>query len=351
MPNLEEMIQEWNGLAVISRFDRPTGTWIFICIHDNSLGPSTGGTRISVYPSPTDALRDAMRLAEGMTHKWAAVDLGFGGAKAVLAIPRPLEGDERRGLLRRYGRLIDFLAGSFLTGEDMGITQDDMVYLAQHTKYLHGVDKAGNKIDPGPFTARGVFTGLQTAFRRKFGDASAAGRSVLIQGTGNVGRHLARMLAEAGAEVLLQDLDRDRAGRLANEIGAKVVRDEDVYSTPCDVFSPCAVGAILNGDTIPRLACQIVGGSANNQLAGPEDAERLHERGILYAPDFILNAGGAISFAHIDRGTTDRDTLFEKVDGIGVTLDQVLAEAEERVETTLAAATRRAKQNLARADR
>ncbi len=349
MRELQSLIESWDGLAVLSHFDKPTGAWIFICIHDNSLGSSTGGTRIATYPTPADGLRDGMRLAEGMTHKWAAVDLGFGGAKAVLAVPGPVVGQEREGLLRRYAKLVELLGGAFLTGEDMGIHPEDMEVMSKHTRFLHGFDETGKKVDPSPYTARGVLTGIKAVFAHRFGDPSVSGKRILVQGTGNVGGHLVRMLGAEGAEVLLDDIDSDRARTLADEVGGRVMNGNDPYSTPCDVFAPCAVGAVLNRETIPRLACPIVAGSANNQLAEHEDVERLRERDILYAPDYIINAGGAISFAHIGRGITDRDRLFEKVDSIGGTLSEIMTEASERGESTLAAADRRVARVLARA--
>ena len=196
---------------------------MFICIHDNTLGPSTGGTRIATYDSPADGLLDAMRLSEGMTHKWAAVNLGFGGAKAVLAVPHQMTGAEREGLLERYAGMINLLGGNFLTGEDMGITPADMEFMARHTDHLHGYDANGSKVDPSPYTARGVLTGIKTALGQRFGDAFARGRRVVVQGAGNVGGHLIRMLTDEGAEVLIADVDKDRARSLASESGAHLI--------------------------------------------------------------------------------------------------------------------------------
>lgn len=352
---IDQLIENWEGLAVLTTFDEPTLTWIFICIHDNTLGPSTGGTRIATYPNPADGLRDAMRLSEGMTHKWAAVNLGFGGAKAVLAVPHPMVGDQRRALLARYAGLINLLGGNFLTGEDMGITPEDMEFLSRHTDHLHGYDVDGRKVDPSPYTARGVLTGIKTALEQKFGEASVRGRTVVVQGAGNVGGQLIRMLAAEGAKVLIADVDEERARSLASEYNAGLIEDRsgasggngsDVFSTECDVFAPCAVGAILNRETIPRLACPIVAGSANNQLEEPEDVERLRERGILYAPDYIVNAGGAISFAYLGKGISEPSELFAKVDSIGTTLAEIFREAEDRDESTLAAAERRVARTL-----
>lgn len=355
MRDFEQLIEGWDGLAVLTRYDRPTGAWMFVCIHDNTLGPSTGGTRIARYDSPADGLLDAMRLSEGMTHKWAAVDLAFGGAKAVLAVPGEMTGTEREGLLERYAGLINLLGGNFLTGEDMGVSPRDMEFMTQFTDHLHGYDREGNKVDPSPYTARGVLAGIKTALERKFGEDSLRGRRVVVQGAGNVGGHLVRMLAEEGAEVLVADVDRDRAERVAGATGAKLIGNSgngyEVFSTDCDVFAPCAIGAVLNQDTIPRLACPIVAGSANNQLGEPADVERLRERGILYAPDYIINAGGAISFAHLGEGVCDSAELFARVDSIGSTLAEILLEAEERGESTLAAAQRRVNRALARGRR
>lgn len=346
MRELQQLIEAWDGLAVLSNFDKPTGTWIFICIHDNTLGPSTGGTRIHTYATAADGLRDAMRLSAGMTHKWAAVDLGFGGAKAVLAVPHPMAGEERQGLLARYAGMVNLLGGNFLTGEDMGITPEDMEFMSRHTKHIHGFSAEGKKMDPSPFTARGVLTAMKTALERKFGEASVHGRTIVVQGAGNVGGHLIRMLTTEGALVLIDDVDTNRAQKLAQECGAGLVNGGDVFSTPCDIFSPCAVGAVLNRETIPKLSCPIVAGSANNQLEVREDVDRLRERGIMYAPDYIVNAGGAISFAYLGRGISDPNALFEKVDSIGTTLAKILREAEDRNESTLAAADRRVARTL-----
>ena len=347
MREIEKLIETWDGLAVLTEFDRPTGTWIFVCIHDNTLGPSTGGTRIACYDSPADGLRDAMRLSEGMTQKWAAVNLGFGGAKAVLAVPHPMEGAEREGLLERYAGMINLLGGNFLTGEDMGITSADMEFMARHTDHLHGYDVDGKKVDPSPYTARGVLTAIETALEQKFGVRSLGGRRVVVQGAGNVGGHLVRMLTEAGAEVSVTDVDNDRARSVASECGARLINsNEDVYSIDCDVFAPCAVGAILNRETIPRLNCSIVAGSANNQLDTAEDVESLRARDILYAPDYIVNAGGAISFAYLGQGISDPAELMARVDSIGTNLAEILQEAAERNESSLAAAERRVARTL-----
>lgn len=343
-----QLIQSWDGLGVVTRFDQPTGSWIFICLHDNTLGPPTGGTRMKVYPQPADGLLDAMRLATGMTAKWAAIGIDFGGGKAVIAVPHALVGEERNGLLRRYGHLVESLRGAFRTGEDLGTTTEDLLVVSESTSYVHGFDpESGEKIDPSPFTAHGVYCGLRSALEQVFGSDDPSGRRILIEGVGNVGGHLARRLAEDGAAVLLADLDWDRARSLAEELHAETTAPTEVATTPCDVYAPCAVGATLNRTTIPQLACRIVAGSANNQLAEEVDAERLQGRDILYAPDYVINGGGALAFGLLDSGLADRQEMFKRVASIGTHLSEIFTDASRRQETPLAAAQRRVRQRLA----
>jgi len=349
MLTIGDLIASWEGLAVVARFDAATGTWIFICLHDNTLGASTGGSRMAIYPTPADGLLDAMRLSEGMTSKWAAVDLPFGGGKAVLALERTLNDKERAALLGRYGQLVESLRGAFRTGEDLGTSSQDMLLISKHTQYVHGFDPRGKKLDPSPFTAHGVASGLRAALAVAFGTPSVEQRTVLIEGVGNVGGRLADQLAAEGASLLLADLDHVRAQEMAERLKATAVPLAEVPSTPCDVYAPCAIGATVNEETIPHLACQIIAGSANNQLRDSADAERLRQRGILYVPDFIINAGGAMAFAEMDRGLTDREEILSRVAEIGTTSQDLLVEAAEKGETTLAAARRRVEATLARA--
>ena len=337
----QELMREWNGLGVVQGFDAETGTWMFIALHDATLGMMVGGCRMRTYPTPKDAMRDAMRLGEGMTYKWAAIGFPFGGGKSVLAVPRPLEGEERRGLLRRFGRLLESLNGAYATGVDLGTTPEDMNVLAEASQYVmgHGLSGSGTE-DPGPYTALGVFAGIRSALTALDGSPDLNGRSVLIQGTGDVGEPLARLVGEAGGEVLISDIDEEKARRLAAELDGSVVAAEETYGTPCDVFAPCAIGAILNAQTIPQLGCRIVAGSANNQLDRGEDAERLHEREILYAPDYVVNGGGAIAFGMMHLGQTDQEEIRARVSGIESTLDRIFAEASERGESPVHGARR-----------
>ena len=347
---LQTLIQHWDGLGVVCRFDHSTQTWVFICLHDNTLGPCTGGTRMKVYSEPGEGLLDAMRLAEGMTSKWAAIDVAAGGGKAVLAVAKSLEGEERRGLLLRYGKLVQSLGGGFRTGEDMGTGTDDMQVIAEEADYIHGFHpEDGSKVDPSPFTARAVFAGIRNAVSTVLGGASLNGRKVLIQGVGSVGASLGKYLQEAGAELIVSDIDEPRCQRVADLLDATVVPDNEVYSTACDVYAPCAIGATLNHETIPQLQCRIVAGSANNQLEEPADADRLLARNIVYVPDYIINAGGALSFSLLDKGLSDRQALLEQMDVIGDSVAEILREARAKGESPIVAAQSRVDRALAKA--
>ena len=354
MQSLEDRYREWDGEFVLTRYDAATGSWIFIAIHDRTLGTAAGGCRMSIYGSPADGLRDAMRLARGMTYKWAAIDFPFGGGKTVLAVPRPLEHAERERLLLRLGELIQTLNGAYGVGVDLGTTPEDMAIVGRRTRWVFGLPVAqGGSGDPGPWTALGVHAGIRASCRHAYGSASVRGRSILVQGLGGVGAPLARGLAAEGARLLLVDAIPGRAEALAGEIGAEVVPPEQAYTRECDVFAPCAIGAILNERSIPRFRCRIVAGSANNQLERDADAALLHQRGILWAPDFVINAGGAIAHGSLEvLGWTER-RVRERIEGIYDALDEVFTEAEKRGESPLDEATRRAARILsdARASR
>ena len=347
---LESLVERWDGLAIVSRFDSTSRAWIFICMHDNTLGPCTGGTRMKVYDSPAEGLRDGMRLAEGMTCKWAAIDEPVGGGKAVIALDHPLDDAARRRLLLLYGELVESLKGAFKTGEDMGTTSSDMQIIAERCNQVHGFHPIdGSKVDPSPFTARAVFEGIKSAAAFAYGSDALEDRTVLIQGVGNVGLNLGRLLSGAGATVLVSDVDNKRTAEAARQLRAKVVAPDQVYSTTCDIYAPCAIGATLNEQTIPELQCRIVAGSANNQLAEPADAQRLLARDIVYVPDYIINAGGALSFALMDKDHADLEALLEEMTSIGATVGEILREAADHRETPVAAAERRVQQTLAAA--
>jgi leucine dehydrogenase len=344
---LEETIERWNGQAVVCRRDMPAKAWIFVAIHDTTMGPAVGGTRMRAYASPSEAMEDAMRLAEAMTDKWAVLDMPFGGGKSVIAPDEPLGPGRREALFLRYGELLESLQGAFQSGVDVGVTPRDMAVVARRTRRVHGVDVSdGSTLDPGPYTARGVRLAIEAALDVAFGEPDPAGRSILVQGVGDVGGPLARVLAEAGARVLVCDVDERRAEAIAREIGGERIAAEDAITTPCDVFAPCAIGGILDDASVDRLACRIVAGSANAQLANPGVADRLHRHGIVYAPDFVANGGGAAALGLIALGEGEAAAR-RKVDGIGETVRAIFRESAAADETPLAAARRIVERRLA----
>ena len=347
---LDTMIRSWDGLGVFQAWDPPARARIFVALHDTRLGPAVGGTRMKSYPAPGDALRDAMRLAEGMTWKWAGIDFGFGGGKCVIDLEEPLEGERRRSFFRRYGRLLSALEGAFSTGPDLGTDPPDLDEVAAETDHVLGRRPGGEgTVDPGPFTALGVHAGIRAALETRFGDPDPTGRRVLIQGVGDVGAPLARRLAEDGAAVLVSDVDGERARAAAAEVGGEAVPAAEALVTDCDVLAPCAVGGVVDQASIPGLRCRVVAGSANNQLGEPADADALHDRGILYAPDHVINAGGALAFGLMHDGVADGELIRERVRGLGDRLREIFREAEERDESPLHAARRLAERTLRRA--
>jgi leucine dehydrogenase len=343
----EELIRPWDGECVVIRFDAESGTWIFICIHSTTRGPAGGGTRMRTYETPADGLEDAMRLAGAMTLKMAAVDIPCGGGKAVLATPGPLDDATRRGLLLRYGELVDSLGGTYRTGPDVNTTIADMDVIGERTSYVFcRSTKDGGSGDPGPYTARGVFHGIRASVRHVFGPGELAGRSVVVQGVGDVGARLAEQLAEAGAGVLVADVDAARARDLAERIGGEVIDPEAVTTHECDVYAPCALGRTLNAESIPRLRCRIVAGSANNQLNEPDDAARLRDAGILYAPDFVINSGGVLHAWGKEMLGWSPEAVEERHAGIGDALTAIYERAEEDGITTAEAAEQIARSRL-----
>jgi len=346
----EALLREWDGEAVAVRYDAPTGTWMFICVHSTRLGPAAGGTRMKVYPASVDALRDGLLLACAMTRKNAVAGLPLGGGKAVLAVPEIPVGERRRELFLRYADLVTALGGTYRTAADMNTSPADMDVLAERSPYVFGRSvEAGGSGSSAPGTAIGVFHGIRASLRHVFGSPELEGRTILVQGVGAVGRDLVQHLHDAGARLILTDIEASRAAEAADATGAEVVAAEEAISTECDVFSPCATGGVLGALTIPKLRCRIVAGAANNQLATPEDADRLTEANILYAPDYVVNAGGIIHLASLELLGEDRAKLDERLRGIGDTLTELFAMAEREGISTGAAAERMAEARLAAA--
>ena len=343
--SFESVLATWDGEHAVVRHDAESGAWMFVCVHSTALGPAGGGTRMRVYSAPADGLADAMRLSGAMTWKMAAAGMPRGGGKAVLAVPELPGGESRRRLLHRYGELVASLGGSYRTAGDMNISPEDLDVVAETCPWVYGTTSGGGNSGRG--TARGGLHAISATVERLFGSPDLAGRTVLVQGVGAVGAHLARELAEAGARVVVSDVDEARAAAT----GCETVPPERVLEKEVDVYSPCAVGGTLSADSIPRLACRAVAGCANNQLAEPEDAERLHERGILYAPDYVVNAGGIIQLIGLEDEKWDEAQLEQGLAGIGATLRTLFAEAEAAGVTPAEAADRLVRRRLAEARR
>lgn len=278
--------------------DRASGLTAIIALHSTHLGPGAGGTRFWHYADPAMAMRDALRLSRGMSYKNAMAGLPMGGGKAVILADQAATKTPQ--MLAAFGEAVESLGGRYVTAEDVGINEADMVAIARQTRHVTGLPvteggRAGG--DPGPFTAYGIFLGIRAAIAHQLGHDSAKGVRIAIQGTGSVGGGLARLLAAEGAILTLADVNASRASALAAELGARAVAAEAVMGVECDVFSPNALGAILNDEGIDRLLGSIVAGGANNQLARARHGALLAERGILYAPDYVINAGGIIAVA------------------------------------------------------
>jgi leucine dehydrogenase len=340
----EDLLRQWDGEHAVVRYDAASGTWIVVCIHSTRLGPAMGGTRMKVYEGPAQALEDGLRLAAGMTRKLAVLGLPCGGGKAVLAVPEVPSGEERRRLFERYADLIESLGGSYVTGPDVNTGVADMDVIGERTPHVfcRSLENGGSG-DPSVHTALGVFHGIRATLAHALGSDDPAGRTILVQGTGSVGAKLARLLLDAGAIVLVSDVDEDRA----RAAGGKPVAPDGALELDCDVYAPCALGATLNADSIPRLRCRIVAGGANNQLATSEDGERLREAGILYAPDYVINGGGALHGIGLENLGWDADRLEREVAGIGDTLAGIYQQADAAGITTNEAAERLAAERLA----
>jgi glutamate dehydrogenase/leucine dehydrogenase len=335
VPTFEELLERWDGEQAVIRYDADSGVWIFVCMHSSRLGPSAGGTRMNVYAKPADGLADAMRLSAGMTMKFAAAGLERGGGKAVLAVPRLPEGDERRALLLRYGDLVASLRGAFLTAADVNTGAADMDVIGERTEHVFGrTPEHGGAGDPGPHTARGVYHGIRASLAHAFGSDELAGRTVLVQGAGSVGAALVRLLAAEGADVLVADVDPERAAAA----GGKPVPPDAALTTECDVYAPCALGGTLSAASVPLLRCRIVAGSANNQLAEPRVAELLREAGVLYAPDYVINVGGAVALLGLEVHGWGEHELEQALGRIGTTLTEIYERSEAEGTTTAAAA-------------
>ena len=341
----EELLRSWDGEEAVVRFDSESGAWMFVCVHSTARGPACGGTRLRVYPTPADGLADAMRLSQAMTVKMAVANADRGGGKAVLAVPALPEGAARRALLLRYAKLVAALGGTYRTAGDMNITPADLDIVAEICPWVYGTTGAGGNSGRG--TAIGVLHAIHASVEHRFGSPELAGRRILVQGVGSVGHNLATLLAAERADVLVSDIDSARATAVAAEVGGSAIPAESALDTECDVYSPCAIGGSLNADSIPRLRCAVIAGSANNQLAEPEDADRLHAAGILYAPDYVASAGGVIQLLGLVDHGWDEEELERNLAAIGDTLRGLFRDADAAGITPAAAAERLAAKRVA----
>ncbi len=305
--------------------DQASGLRAIVALHNTALGPGLGGLRMWPYADETAALDDVLRLSRGMTYKAALAGLSFGGGKAVII------GDPRTGkseaLLRAMGRFVDSLGGRYHTAEDVGTTVADMDVLGAETVFAHGVSNGSG--NPSPATAYGVYVGIRAAVRYRLGRDDLAGVVVAVQGLGNVGFRLAELLADAGARLLVADVDAGAVQRAVAALGAEAVAPERIHAVVADIFAPCALGAVIDDDSLPELGARIIAGSANNQLAEDRHGAALKRRGILYAPDYVINAGGLIDVAS-EGPDYDPAAVLKRTNGIADTLESIFRRAERQ---------------------
>jgi leucine dehydrogenase len=333
---------------VVFGHDAASGLRAIIAIHSTALGPAAGGCRMWPYASTAEAVADVLRLSRGMSYKNALAGLKFGGGKAVII------GDARKGktpeLFEAFGRFVDSLGGRYVTAEDVGTTTTDMTQVARGTRYVAGLGAAPGEAggDPGPKTALGVFLGLKAAVKFRLGRADLADVSVAVQGAGGVGYHLCGMLAAEGAKLSVADVRPIALQRVCDEFKARAVAVEEVLFEDVDVLSPCALGAVLSAQSIPRLRARVVAGAANNQLAQGQDGAALPAAGILYAPDYVINAGGIISVSREYHGGASEAQVIADIQGIPARLTEIFERARRENRTTNAVADELARERLGR---
>ncbi len=308
--------------------DEESGLKAIIAVHNTNLGPAVGGCRMWQYESDEEALTDVLRLSRGMTYKNALAGLSMGGGKSViLADPKTAD---REALFRAFGRAVDSLGGRYYSAEDVGVSTSDIMIAHQETPYMAGLE--GKSGDPSPFTALGTFLGIKAAVKHQRGLDSVKGLKISVQGIGHVGYYLCKHLHEEGAELIVTDINQEALDRVKNDFGAIVVAPQDIYTQDVDIYAPCALGATINDHTLPLLKASIVAGCANNQLAERRHGEALKEMGILYAPDYVINAGGIINVSFENEYDAAASTA--KVEKIYDTLSTIFKQADEQNRTT-----------------
>jgi len=339
-----EYMAKYDYEQLVFCHDEASGLKAIIAIHDTTLGPALGGTRMWVYESEEAAIEDALRLARGMTYKNAAAGLNLGGGKTVI-IGNPRT-DKSEAMFRAFGRYVESLNGRYITAEDVGTTVQDMDYIRMETNYVTGVSESyGSSGNPSPMTALGCYRGMQAAAKEAFGTSDLSGKVVAVQGVGNVGYYLCKHLHEAGAKLIVTDINQDSIDRCVNEFGAQVVAPNDIFGVECDIFAPCALGAIINDETLPLLKCKVIAGSANNQLKSRAHGDKLHEMGIVYAPDYVINAGGVINVADELEGY-NQERAIKKIENIYNIIDNIFQIAREEGIPSYKAADRLAEKRI-----
>ena len=324
--------------------DEESGLKAIIAIHDTTLGPALGGTRMWTYESEDAAIEDALRLARGMTYKNAAAGLNLGGGKTVI-IGDPRK-DKNEEMFRAFGRYIQGLNGRYITAEDVGTTVADMDLIHEETDYVTGISPAfGSSGNPSPVTAYGVYRGIKAAAKEAFGTDSLEGKTIAVQGVGNVAYNMCRHLHEEGAKLIVTDINKEAVQRAVDEFGAKAVDINEIYSVDCDIFAPCALGAIINDETIPQLKAKVIAGAANNQLKETRHGDAIHEMGIVYAPDYVINAGGVINVADELYGYNSERAM-KKVEQVYNNVERVIEIAKRDKVPTYVAADRMAEERI-----
>ncbi|HBK84457.1 MAG TPA: leucine dehydrogenase [Firmicutes bacterium] len=338
-----DLLEQYDYEQLIFCQDRNTGLKAIIGIHDTTLGPALGGTRLWNYESEEAAITDVLRLARGMTYKNAAAGLNLGGGKTVIiGDPDKIKSEE---LFRVFGRYVEGLAGRYITAEDMNVNTQDLAYVNDETDYVVGLEgKSGN---PSPVTAFGVFRGILAAVNEVYGSDDLTGKVVAVQGLGSVGYHVCKHLHEAGAKLYVTDIRKESIARVVNELGATAVDPDEIYKIECDVFTPCAMGAVINDFTVPQLKCRIVAGSANNQLAEPRHGDMLTEKGILYIPDFVINSGGVINVYEEIKGY-DKERALNRASTIYDSVKRIIEISKRDNIPTYQAADRMAEERMAK---
>ena len=339
---LFDTLAEMGHEEVVLCSDPSCGYRGIIAVHSTKLGPALGGTRFWQYASDDEAITDALRLSRGMTYKNAVAGLNLGGGKSIIIGENKTK--DREAIFRAHGRFVESLGGRYITAEDVGTSTKDMDYVHMETGHVAGL--AGKSGDPSPVTAHGVFRAVQASANRMWGTDSLEGKTVTIQGCGNVGRYLAKELHEAGAKLIVSDIDPTKTKRVAEMTGATIVQGDAIFTADADIFSPCALGGIINDQTIPKLKVQVVAGGANNQLLEERHGDALQARGILYAPDYVANAGGVIN-VYGEVAGWDAQHALDKADDIYDTILKVFDIAEANRIPTYEAADRLAEQRLA----